>query len=62
MTIKPGDQFVHAFWLDANNAPLICRVTKISQDEVYYRPISGGKSTYFPCAKVAKYVAKVIAA
>jgi len=62
MTLKTGDQFIHGFWLDSNNEPLVCRVTKIEQGEIYYRPVSGGKSTYFPCTKVAKYVAKVIAA
>lgn len=41
-TLKPGLIFEHKHWLDSStNAPLKCKVTRITRDRVYYRGYYG---------------------
>lgn len=54
--MKRGDLFTHAHWLDANHRPLRCRVTRVADGVVYWKPIDGGKSMYFPITESARYV------
>lgn len=43
--IKRGTRFVHAYWLDADGAPLRCVVTRKAQGVIYYRPEGWRKGT-----------------
>ena len=42
-----GDVFDHAQWLQPDNqTPLRFRVTRVTADTVYYRPVDGGSASY----------------
>lgn len=58
--MKRGDTFIHRYWLDANNKPLKCEVTKVSQGVVYWKQLGERKAKhYFDEAQAAKYVMEV---
>lgn len=54
--MKRGDIFTHAYWLDTEHKPLVCRVTKTALGLIYYRPVDGGSPVYFRVEDIAKYV------
>ena len=58
MNFKRGTTFLHSKWLDANNAPLLCEVTKVSEGVVYYREAGSTSKAknYFPLEQASKYV------
>lgn len=53
--LKPGETFTHAHWLDEQNQPLRCIVTAVRHGVIYYKPVSGGTSFYFPIEEAARY-------
>lgn len=69
--MKKGTMFEHAKWLNPEDgSPLKCKVTRVAQGTVYYRPYYGkhldgtewfGNSTHFPVEMIGRYVAKIAA-
>lgn len=64
--IKPGVIFEHRHWLDHKNMPLLCRVTAVRRDTVYYRAwvpedqkVEGNKYCFDLCES-KKYIGDVI--
>lgn len=46
--MKRGDRFIHAYWIDEQRRPLICEVTAVRNDVVYWRGVGdGGKGKYY---------------
>jgi len=41
MDIKRGAEFTHAHFMNCEREPLLCRVTRVAQGVVYYRPVYG---------------------
>lgn len=55
--MKRGDKFIHAKWLDENNAPLHCEVTRVAFGVVYWKAEGERKARHcFPVEQVNKYV------
>jgi hypothetical protein len=59
--MKPGTKFLHARWLDTNNQPLLCIVTKVANGIVYWKQEGERKAkSCFGTDEIVKYVKKVI--
>jgi hypothetical protein len=65
MTPKRGDILLHRHWITHDNAPLCCKITRIAQGVMYYRPYYGlhddgtewlGAPSYFPTEQWEKYM------
>lgn len=41
ITLKAGDYFLHAHWLDANREPMVCKVTRVAEGCIYWRSYDG---------------------
>lgn len=61
--MKPGTQFVHRHWLDADNRPLICEVTAVRRGTVYWRDAgTTGRARYcFPVEQTERWVSSIVA-
>lgn len=59
--MKRGDKFIHAKWLNENNQPLRCEVTKVAQGVVYWK-VEGERRArqFFPLEDVSKYVKETL--
>lgn len=63
--MKRGEYYLHRHYIDTNiDMPLRCKVTRIAQGVVYYRPHYGyhedgsewlGSPAYFPIEDASKY-------
>lgn len=59
--MKRGDKFIHARWLDENNQPVLCVVTKVAQGVIYWKQEGERKAKhYFGEDQVTKYVKEII--
>lgn len=60
--MKPGMVFEHKHWLDTKHMPLLCRVTALRGQTVYYGVYrSASKRRYcFDLSEAGKYVGQVI--
>ena len=61
---KAGRYFLHSKWIEADNGPQRCKVTKIDGDEIYYQAVyfdqqgaeTYSKTAYFKVNEIPKYV------
>lgn len=61
MTLKRGTKFIHKRWLDGNNQPLVCEVTRVVYGVVYWRILGTKKAMmYFPIEETEKYVKEIL--
>jgi hypothetical protein len=58
--MKRGDRFIHKHWLDENNKPLECVVTRVARGTVYWRPVGGGSPMCFSLESSEKYVGSML--
>lgn len=59
--MKRGTKFIHARWLDTENKPLVCEVTRVANGIVYWKQEGQRKAkTCFGLDEVSKYVKEVI--
>jgi hypothetical protein len=57
MKLKRGTKFIHKHWLDSNNQPLMCEVTRVSLGLVYWKQPGERKAHhYFRLEEAEKYV------
>jgi hypothetical protein len=55
--MKRGDKFIHRRWLDENNQPLKCEVTRVARGLVYWKAEGERKAKhYFRLEEADKYV------
>lgn len=55
--MKRGDKFIHARWLDENNQPLRCEVTRVARGLVYWKAEGEIRARqYFPLSEAERYV------
>ena len=55
--ILKGMIFRHTKWLDDSyKRPLVCKITKVAQGLVYYRPVDGGAPMFFPIEERARWI------
>jgi hypothetical protein len=56
-TMKRGDTFIHKRWLDSENKPLECVVTRVAFGVVYWKVVGEKRSRqYFKIEEASKYV------
>ena len=62
--MKRGATFIHRRFMNADRTPLRCRITRIAQGVIYYRPDYGthddgtpwlGSPSYFPTTDFERY-------
>lgn len=64
--MKPGTIFEHRHWLDCKNMPLLCRVTAVRGETVYWREwvpkdqAAKGNKYCFDLDQTKKYVGSVL--
>ena len=59
--MKRGAKFIHARWLDTENKPMVCEVTRVANGIVYWKQEGERKAkTCFGLDEVSKYVKEVI--
>lgn len=67
MTIKPGERYESAVWLDADGKPLPHLITKVARGHVYYRPDYGahedglprlGNVSHFPVEQAGRWLGR----
>lgn len=58
---RRGTKFIHAKWLDENNCPLRCEVTRASNGQVWWKADGESKAQlYFALEDAGKYVKEII--